>query len=266
MAEWTRACKTRGVAPKVEHPRCPFCREPVRPGADVEKRSCSACMAWHHAACWTEQGGCASCGHGDPTGKKKPRGVKRRPRVQGGQVVMHVTVRPGTHRCWLCGVTEGVTRVRRAARDEARRLLVYALFGGIGAAFMDAQGTPATVPVPLCGPCDRRSRLAHHLVVVGPLALLAFALAAGLFLGGGRFRAPYVLGALLAWAVATVVVVVLGSRSRISMSSRDQVVTMTLPRTDWVAKALEEEREESGSDEAASPPRERARRDPKRDG
>jgi len=49
-------------AAAVGHARCPFCHAPVRPGADEPKRSCGACMAWHHAECWAEHGGCAACG------------------------------------------------------------------------------------------------------------------------------------------------------------------------------------------------------------
>lgn len=46
---------------EVGHARCPFCREAVGPSTQA-KRACSSCMAWHHAECWDEQGGCASCG------------------------------------------------------------------------------------------------------------------------------------------------------------------------------------------------------------
>ena len=44
----------------VEGPRCPFCRDEVRPTQD--KEACKSCMAWLHAECWSEGGGCASCG------------------------------------------------------------------------------------------------------------------------------------------------------------------------------------------------------------
>lgn len=45
---------------KVDKPRCPFCHEAV--DAEEDKRACDACMAWHHAECWTEHGRCATCG------------------------------------------------------------------------------------------------------------------------------------------------------------------------------------------------------------
>lgn len=44
----------------LSHPRCPFCHDPVAPS--MEKTACHACMAWHHAECWGEHGGCATCG------------------------------------------------------------------------------------------------------------------------------------------------------------------------------------------------------------
>jgi hypothetical protein len=53
---------------QVQHPRCPFCHEPVRP--EQIKAPCHACMGWNHEACWTEHGGCAACGQkeaGGPT-------------------------------------------------------------------------------------------------------------------------------------------------------------------------------------------------------
>lgn len=49
------------VAPKVEHPRCPFCHEQV--GPSDEQLACNGCRAWHHQACWGEgEGRCAACG------------------------------------------------------------------------------------------------------------------------------------------------------------------------------------------------------------
>lgn len=41
--------------------RCPFCRDAIA-ASERGKLACNACMAWHHAACWTEHGRCASCG------------------------------------------------------------------------------------------------------------------------------------------------------------------------------------------------------------
>lgn len=40
--------------------RCPFCHDKVQ--AADEKTACSGCMAWHHAGCWGEHGGCSACG------------------------------------------------------------------------------------------------------------------------------------------------------------------------------------------------------------
>jgi hypothetical protein len=48
---------------RVNHPRCPYCHDVVRP-QDAAKVGCSACMAWHHEACWGEAGGCGACGFG----------------------------------------------------------------------------------------------------------------------------------------------------------------------------------------------------------
>jgi len=46
---------------KIQRPRCPFCHEDVSPGDD-EKTLCNDCLAVHHEACWSEHGGCSSCG------------------------------------------------------------------------------------------------------------------------------------------------------------------------------------------------------------
>ncbi|MCO5167292.1 MAG: hypothetical protein M9894_13155 [Planctomycetes bacterium] len=45
--------------PGVQHPRCPFCHEAVRP--DHTKAACDGCMAWQHGACWDDHGRCAAC-------------------------------------------------------------------------------------------------------------------------------------------------------------------------------------------------------------
>ncbi|MCO5169496.1 MAG: hypothetical protein M9894_24405 [Planctomycetes bacterium] len=50
----------------VDRPRCPYCHEDV--GADDEKTACSACMAWHHRACWTEHSACSGCGARESAG------------------------------------------------------------------------------------------------------------------------------------------------------------------------------------------------------
>lgn len=56
-----RAATAPGVdaTVKVQRPRCPFCRDDVEPGTGT---GCSLCMAWSHAACREEHGGCAACG------------------------------------------------------------------------------------------------------------------------------------------------------------------------------------------------------------
>lgn len=48
------------IAPKVEHPKCPYCHEAVK--ASDDKAPCLACMAWQHRACRVEHGRCAACG------------------------------------------------------------------------------------------------------------------------------------------------------------------------------------------------------------
>jgi eukaryotic-like serine/threonine-protein kinase len=79
---------------RVEHPRCPYCHEGVRPADD--KEPCLGCMAWHHAACWDEHGGCAACGRGvEPGDVARPPDEKLREgqgEVAGfavGEVIRH---------------------------------------------------------------------------------------------------------------------------------------------------------------------------------
>jgi hypothetical protein len=43
----------------VQRPRCPFCHEPIE--LEDTKQACVECMAWHHDACWSEHGRCATC-------------------------------------------------------------------------------------------------------------------------------------------------------------------------------------------------------------
>src|SRR3954447_21695222 len=41
--------------------RCPFCHEDVAHERE-DWVACEACLARHHASCWTEGNGCAGCG------------------------------------------------------------------------------------------------------------------------------------------------------------------------------------------------------------
>ena len=42
--------------------RCPFCHSDVVPEA-ADWVACRACLARHHAPCWSESGRCGTCGH-----------------------------------------------------------------------------------------------------------------------------------------------------------------------------------------------------------
>jgi hypothetical protein len=70
--------------PLVDHPRCPYCHEFVRPGDDEAKQSCGSCMAWHHAECWGEHGGCAACNRRD-TGSARDTEARRGVATQDAQ-------------------------------------------------------------------------------------------------------------------------------------------------------------------------------------
>ena len=39
---------------------CPFCH--VEVSAADARQACATCAAWHHASCWSEEGGCTRCG------------------------------------------------------------------------------------------------------------------------------------------------------------------------------------------------------------
>lgn len=45
---------------KLNHSRCPFCHEEVKPDG-IEKATCPDCLAVAHLHCWTEHGGCSAC-------------------------------------------------------------------------------------------------------------------------------------------------------------------------------------------------------------
>lgn len=106
------------LAVKANHARCPYCHEAVRPGPDEPKRSCEACMAWHHADCWTEQGGCAACDVEDPaTVRPAPTG----PVERGRRRVSRLAV--ASLACALLGYAVGLLPwvwVKATAADETR--------------------------------------------------------------------------------------------------------------------------------------------------
>jgi TPR repeat protein len=60
----------------MEHPRCPYCHEDVRPGDDEAKQSCGSCMAWHHAECWQDHGGCSACNQKDTESTRLTRAAE----------------------------------------------------------------------------------------------------------------------------------------------------------------------------------------------
>lgn len=68
---------------QVEGPRCPYCHETVTP-ADA-KRACERCMAWEHAECWGEGGGCVSCG---VASFARPAVARPRPPRSPGEVLL----------------------------------------------------------------------------------------------------------------------------------------------------------------------------------
>src|SRR5688500_8420156 len=54
------ATQPASIQPVVGPQHCPFCRERVEGDPGV---ACTACLARHHASCWTEHGKCAACGN-----------------------------------------------------------------------------------------------------------------------------------------------------------------------------------------------------------
>lgn len=105
---------------EVSGPRCPFCHDTIAPR--VEKLACDACMAWHHAECWTEGGQrCGGCGAGVVSGSRHvPDPATQRP--VGGRAA---PVRPrgscGARGCEQAGAATWIGS-RRLCPDHALRL------------------------------------------------------------------------------------------------------------------------------------------------
>lgn len=60
--------ETGQSAIQLKRPRCPYCHDDIRSGD--EKSGCNQCMVWFHSECWSEHGGCTSCGKS--VGKTSP--------------------------------------------------------------------------------------------------------------------------------------------------------------------------------------------------
>lgn len=69
---------------RVARTRCPFCREDAL--STQAAVACEACLARHHAACWSESGSCGACGHRTPLIRAAPR--PRRARAVMGALVL----------------------------------------------------------------------------------------------------------------------------------------------------------------------------------
>ncbi len=117
---------------QVQHPRCPFCHDPVVPSDG--KAACDRCMSWHHVDCWAEGGRCAACGATDPL---------ERDAAEGLPAPVTARTRPGSGEedlaRWLlerCGADErllvraALAAAQRAVPEDAPERGVLALFMG----------------------------------------------------------------------------------------------------------------------------------------
>jgi len=68
---------------RVEQSRCPYCHDAVAL-SDPDRRACLSCAAWHHDACWDEQGGCAACELYDGSAAKPATKAQARPAAPPG--------------------------------------------------------------------------------------------------------------------------------------------------------------------------------------
>lgn len=123
---------SREARVEVSGPRCPFCHERISPR--VEKLACDACMAWHHAECWSEAGQrCGGCGAGVVSGSRHvPDPATQRP---VGRAPTPAPVRPRRSCAALGCQHDAPTRIgtRRFCREHALRLFgtLLTVMGGI---------------------------------------------------------------------------------------------------------------------------------------
>jgi len=149
----------RGRLVELPRPRCPFCRDEV--GPDDPKQACGDCMAWHHGGCWTEHGGCSTCGRQAQAVGQAARcvwpGCDQPPSDLTNKIPVRVgstaTAQPG--RLCLAHVDETLARERRFVRWWAA--VMFVVFTVVGTAIF-ASSNPgsnervASVLVALLGP------------------------------------------------------------------------------------------------------------------
>jgi hypothetical protein len=113
------------------HPRCPYCRDAVRP--QDAKRACETCMAWQHRACWEEHPRCSSCQAEDRSGSHCAAPGCWKP---VGDVVTERSPRPAEtstvdmRRLCLEHAVEAARQQRQRLRLLLGLVLVLALGGG----------------------------------------------------------------------------------------------------------------------------------------
>lgn len=123
--------------PRVElsHAHCPYCKAAVRPEED--KEACHACMAWHHAECWTSHGGCSACTALSHAPQAAPAGADGLWRClwSGCDQQAHTVELPSDYRVRLGG--ELVHMGRLCPKHAAAGLKGYAAtVEGVGAVFL----------------------------------------------------------------------------------------------------------------------------------
>lgn len=136
---------------RVQRERCPYCHDPVTP-ADA-KRSCEACMAWHHRACWVEHGACSACGEAqrEPVLPERLRCLEAECESPRTTDVWRLLVRDDLPA--LCD-RHAAESMRELARQSIYALVVFGLFtlGGLAFVIANPQFFPDSLSLPAaCG-------------------------------------------------------------------------------------------------------------------